>query len=443
MALRFRKSVRLMPGVRVNFSKSGPSLSVGGRGATVNFSARGTRTTVGLPGTGLSWSTTSSRGRAPSRRQIEAVIRRAELEARVRAAEEFVEEQEQVLRDIVDSWRDFPTIPSRETFVAATAERPFTSNEAPPAPPVEMEAARSLRNELRLAARRELGRHPARFLLLLPLGLAAATYTFSTEVAMWLAWGGVPAVGAGLYLARAIASRRRASVHFAASWPARWAELQGDHAARLHTFQVQQEEARARWVESERQRIERLQRLLAGDPHAIEEVVADALGEIDFPFETSCGVEVADSSTVMLAVDLPEIEDVIPETGHRVLKDGTIKEVKRTRADRNGAYAQLACGLALQLACCALAAAPTLQQVHVAAYTQRRQRGSGVLADEWVYELEIDRALIQRIDPATADPIEIARSVPGRIDLRSTMELARIAPPAWAPRATAEERRTS
>ena len=53
MAFRFRKSVELFPGVRINLSKSGPSLSVGGRGHTLNVSKRGTGATVGIPGTGL------------------------------------------------------------------------------------------------------------------------------------------------------------------------------------------------------------------------------------------------------------------------------------------------------------------------------------------------------------------------------------------------------
>lgn len=61
MGFRFRRSVRVLPGVRLNFGKSGVSTSVGGKGATVNFSKRGTRTTVGVPGTGLSHSGTMPR----------------------------------------------------------------------------------------------------------------------------------------------------------------------------------------------------------------------------------------------------------------------------------------------------------------------------------------------------------------------------------------------
>jgi hypothetical protein len=66
MGFRFRRSVRIMPGVRLNLSKSGISTSLGGRGATLNIGRRGTRATVGIPGTGLSYSTRLS-GAAPHR----------------------------------------------------------------------------------------------------------------------------------------------------------------------------------------------------------------------------------------------------------------------------------------------------------------------------------------------------------------------------------------
>ncbi|MGE0063482.1 MAG: DUF4236 domain-containing protein [Xanthobacteraceae bacterium] len=55
MGFRFRKSVRILPGVRLNFSKSGTSVSIGTRGLRYTVGTKGTRTTVGLPGTGISW----------------------------------------------------------------------------------------------------------------------------------------------------------------------------------------------------------------------------------------------------------------------------------------------------------------------------------------------------------------------------------------------------
>jgi hypothetical protein len=52
---RFRRSVRIGPGVRLNFSKSGVSTSVGLHGAHVTIGHGKVRETVGLPGTGLSY----------------------------------------------------------------------------------------------------------------------------------------------------------------------------------------------------------------------------------------------------------------------------------------------------------------------------------------------------------------------------------------------------
>lgn len=63
MAFRFRKIIKLFPGVRLNISKSGLSTTFGGPGAAINIGKRGTRGTIGLPGSGMSYSTMLSGGR--------------------------------------------------------------------------------------------------------------------------------------------------------------------------------------------------------------------------------------------------------------------------------------------------------------------------------------------------------------------------------------------
>jgi hypothetical protein len=60
MGLRFRRSIKLLPGVRLNLSKSGVSTSVGVRGAHVTLGHGKVRETVGIPGTGLSYTETQS-----------------------------------------------------------------------------------------------------------------------------------------------------------------------------------------------------------------------------------------------------------------------------------------------------------------------------------------------------------------------------------------------
>ena len=56
MGLRYRKSINLGGGFRVNLSKSGVGYSFGGKGYRVTKTAKGTtRRTASIPGTGISY----------------------------------------------------------------------------------------------------------------------------------------------------------------------------------------------------------------------------------------------------------------------------------------------------------------------------------------------------------------------------------------------------
>ncbi len=56
MGFRFHKSIRLLPGVKLNITKRGvSSVSVGKPGLTANVGPRGVRGTLSLIGTGLSF----------------------------------------------------------------------------------------------------------------------------------------------------------------------------------------------------------------------------------------------------------------------------------------------------------------------------------------------------------------------------------------------------
>jgi hypothetical protein len=58
MGFRFRRSIRIAPGIRVNISKKGvSSVSIGKHGATLNVGKTGVHETIGIPGTGLAYRT--------------------------------------------------------------------------------------------------------------------------------------------------------------------------------------------------------------------------------------------------------------------------------------------------------------------------------------------------------------------------------------------------
>jgi hypothetical protein len=69
MGLRFRRRIRIAPGLRLNLSKSGPGISLGGPGASLSFGPQGPHIHAGIPGTGIHYREKLPRrgGRRPAR----------------------------------------------------------------------------------------------------------------------------------------------------------------------------------------------------------------------------------------------------------------------------------------------------------------------------------------------------------------------------------------
>ncbi|HDG1688227.1 DUF4236 domain-containing protein [Kluyvera cryocrescens] len=56
MGFKFRKKIKIAPGISVNISKNGiTSATIGKPGSSVNVGKRGVKATTGIPGTGLSY----------------------------------------------------------------------------------------------------------------------------------------------------------------------------------------------------------------------------------------------------------------------------------------------------------------------------------------------------------------------------------------------------
>src|SRR5437899_677393 len=63
---RFRRSIKIAPGVRWNIGKKGSSISLGGHGITHTIDTKGSQTTIGIPGTGISYTQVHRQPKPPS-----------------------------------------------------------------------------------------------------------------------------------------------------------------------------------------------------------------------------------------------------------------------------------------------------------------------------------------------------------------------------------------
>lgn len=486
MALRFRKSIRLVPGLRLNIGSRGLSLSAGVPGATVNFSPRGARATFGVPGSGFSWSHSVSSGQLPERyqhpnrddeespintvaeledairnprttvvyaesrrrlsaQQLEAMHRRLTTEERRRAAAAHIAQQESELLERLECWRDMPTIPNAADYHAALQTQPFVYERPSPT----LLALDALENEVRTASIQssEVETPVVTSALSALIGfvgtaLAAGLYILLAESElMYLSV--VPVVSAtitAIVVQSIRKKKRREAVELAAKhrfeheWPIRRAEAVAENAARTAAFEADRAAAETEWIASEDNRTSWAARLGRGDEDAIHEAICSSLEDLDFPFETHVEFATGSPHHGFLHIDLPEIEDVVSETQLRVLQDGTIKEQKRDERGRNAVYATCAAGVGLMMAAAAFAAAPTLRSVYVAGYTQREQRGKrGEIDDDYVYVAEIFRERISELDRTTCSSVEILQER-GLIEIASTFKMKRLNPahlPDW------------
>lgn len=69
MGLRFRRSVKIAPGVKINFNKKSTGVTFGGKGVhyTVNSSGKKTAS-VGIPGTGLYYTESTTTKKKPQKK---------------------------------------------------------------------------------------------------------------------------------------------------------------------------------------------------------------------------------------------------------------------------------------------------------------------------------------------------------------------------------------
>lgn len=92
MGMRFRKSFKVAPGVRMNVGKKDISTSIGGKGLRGNSSSRGVSVSSSLPGAGISYNKRlSSRTKRPQRTNYERLQREQEKQEEIEQAKREVE----------------------------------------------------------------------------------------------------------------------------------------------------------------------------------------------------------------------------------------------------------------------------------------------------------------------------------------------------------------
>ena len=151
------------------------------------------------------------------------------------------------------------------------------------------------------------------------------------------------------------------------------------------------------------------------------------LSESEAPIEFSVQPEVIESKgTVMIDLDLPEIEDM-PQDKLAELADGTIKIKKKTKKEQVEDYRTCVFGLGEYVASHVLAEVPQTKKVVVSAYTQRRSEKTGELLDVFIYSVVFSRSDFTK-DYQDKDPYEFCQKLPSRFYVLASGVMKEIVP---------------
>jgi len=480
MGFRFFRRIRIVPGLSLNLSKSGISASVGPRGGKLTVGPRGVTRSLGLPGTGLFWrdriasghrgsqrSTQQSRsllhssvstdeiaealdltpeglevleairsgkdgvtktfksgadllahwesvkslpgafmkhpktGRSMTDAQVRAFAEKMDKDAALERLIKEIAQEEEELQQIIRYWNPLPPIPSWEEYTLqyeGIQSAPFPeAAPRPPLPPLESSVRLTLTKEQEDLLNRNLINRALPWLRnrkllqavedLLPLRLEGAHAAYVAE----------------------LAQHEKALL---------------EHAAR-----------EAEWRETCLQEARHLYALMEGKDEAlVAEAACAAIDSLALPFEADCRIMLNDDTSLFVDIDLPEIEDVVPESRRVANKNGTERVLRRKPEDRNDLYAELVIGHCLNICAQLFLSLPRLVEVTMAAYTQRKARKADDV-DTYILEWKVGRDSLGQV--AAEDSLDHARLLhllnrfSSRYEILSSGAFRAIPRPAW------------
>lgn len=377
MGLRFRRSIKICPGVRLNFSKSGISTTVGGKGFTMTSGSRGTYVNAGLPGTGISVrekiggtspknkiSSSSGQGVTPS-------ININELSLQAEAINVTMDEYNNVALLT-------PEIDDVIEYQIQSFPEPMPS------------VSKSLR--------------AVHYFI---IGAIFFLATFASDITL-----GIAATVVSAIICKVIASKN----------------AQKEQDILMPVWQKRKDE----FLAAENAKYEVVKETLDNNISAPEEAFGQGIDLIDWPYETEVSYEV-DGNTLKIDVDLPEIEDL---DNHKVVikgrgKNRHLETIEKSDRQSRLEYARHIHGIGMVLAGVAFNILDDMDNVIISAYSQRLSTTTGNWVDEYLYSVKIPRQgwlNINLQNKDKIDPVALLGSFEIRRKMTSTGIFKPIAP---------------
>ncbi len=374
MALRFRKSVKLAPGIRMNFSGGGVSWSLGPRGATIGIGKRGTYLNAGIPGTGLSFRERLDPGATGGRRAPTVTSSSGKVSMSVTVGVE--DDGTMIFKDETGNplSSELVAVAKRQQGDSLRGLMQLKCDEIN----AQVDALRTLH---RFAPRPtdHPVYQPSPFDDPRPSQPQRKTPGFLKKL-----FGGADSV-----------------------------EKENVRAEEAYRAALQDwEQAKEEHENAERRKSILMTQAAAGKVTFMEIFLEQALQDIVWPRETLVSFEIQDEGArLVFDVDLPEIEDMptkvatVPQRGYKL----SVKELSQTKVQQ--LYADHVHSITFRLIAEAFALLPTLSEVILSGFTQRADPGTGHETDQYLLSVRVHRDEWAQINFDALESVDVVEAL--------------------------------
>lgn len=353
MALRFRRSIKIAPGLRINLGKRGVSMSTGPRGASMTYGRGGLYGNVGMPGSGLSYRKKLKANSKASRTAAQPMTQETSTSVKISLDEDgsvelldsndlplsssqvkMVKEQ---LNDTIKEWLD-------ENCENWNKGIDAIQNLHIDTPPADL----------------KVNYQPVEFDVPPPQKPSPKSAGF---------WG-------------AIFKGKQRKID------AENLMAQQAYTAKIKEWKDQHAEHKKR--EAERQML--IEKTRFNAPEGMQDFFAEVLSDIEWPRETLVSYEVSDSGKeIYLDIDLPEIEDMPTEYATVAARGFKLNIKKKSDTQCRKEYMAHIHAILFRIIGEAFVALPTVDNVIASGYSQRPDKKTGQINDEYLLSVKVER----------------------------------------------------
>lgn len=427
MGFRFSRRIKIAKGLSLNFSKSGLGLSLGGRGGRITLGSKGAFAGFSIPGTGLSYrkrignSSSLTQNSYNSTHETEKnytvlvvidentgaetitifdfnneeigspTIRRKLL--RLEKVKQHIETlRKDALKNILDKDAEFIGVAKHIPVIL-----------------LEKDFSQSL-SEIKTTtfSRRSFGKlNPSKITIMEVLQAEA-----EIKIKTWKFWS----------------LKRLRKEYIQENFDNRFNIEMENYQVELKQFESQQDLLEQEHYKKEQNRILEetgfIQKSISGDPDYIDKQIEELFSDIKLPLEFTVEWKI-EVPKIYLNIDLPEIED-FPTKKPSILSSGKLSVKEKTQKEQREDYARCVIGLAFFFSAAVMNISPAIKIVSASGYTQRLNRKTGKITDQYLYKIDVTRDILSSIDFNHADPVQSVLLFAHKINLTKSYELKEI-----------------